>query len=206
MMKPKLILLLIMLTGLPCFAGDEKDQYLRENRLIEAELGLARKPDIYFVFDLGTHTAHIKARGIRLKEMPVHKARRWGTPLMGTVYHLVKKSALWEPDREMIKPGENKEKDTFEIDALELSDMPSRYTLVFDGGMEIQVRPSTEGIASGASNIFYGLARFLVRPFPMLWHYIKGEPYTVIDMTMDGNDARAVYWSLAEGAGVIIWE
>jgi len=100
----------------------------------------------------------------------------------------------------MIKPGESKEKDNFKIEALELADMPSRYTLVFDGGVRIWIRPATEGIVSGIGNIFDTSMRFFIRPISMLWYALRGKPYSAIDMVLDKNDARAVYWSFSEGS------
>jgi len=205
MMRLPIILLLMALIAGPAFAGDGEERYIRENRLLEEELALARKPDIYFVFNLKEKMAYIKARGIPLRELQMTGFHCWGSPVAGAVYRLKKKSTLFKPDRETIKPGESKGKDNFKIEALELADMPSRYTLVLDGGVQILIRPSTEGIVSGAGNIFHALLRFFSRPLSMLWHASRGKPYTAIDVALDKNDARAVYWSLSEGSGAIIY-
>lgn len=205
MMRLQLILLFITLIVGPASAGDDKERYIRENRLLEEELALARKPDIYFVFNLKEKMASIKARGIPLRELQINDFHCWGSPVSGNVYRLIKKSTFFKPGREMIKPGESKEKDNFKIEALELADMPSRYTLVLDGGVRILIRPSTAGIVSGIGNLFYTSMRFLIRPIAMLWHALRGTPYTAIDIVLDKNDARAVYWSLSEGSGAIIY-
>ncbi len=193
------------LMAVPASAGDDKARYIRENRLLEEELALSRKPDIYFVFNLNEKMAYINARGIHLRELPMKDFHCWGTPVSGKVYRLRKKSAFVKPGREMIKPGESKAKDNFKIEALELADMPSRYTLVLDGGAKIWVKPSTDGIVSGIGNIFHTSVQCVIRPIAMLWHALRGKPYTAIDMVLDKNDARAVYWSLSEGAGAIIY-
>ena len=205
MMRLQLILLFIALIVVPASAGDDKERYIRENRLLEEELALARKPDIYFVFNLKEKMAYIKARGIHLRELQINDFHCWGSPVSGNGYRLRKKSTFFKPGREMIKPGESKEKDNFKIEALELADMPSRYTLVFDGGVRILIRPSTEGIVSGIGNIFYTSMRFFIRPISMLWYALRGKPYSAIDMVLDKNDAKAVYWSLSEGSGAIIY-
>jgi hypothetical protein len=83
--------------------------------------------------------------------------------------------------------------------------MPSRYTLVLDGGLTIFIRPETEGIVSGICNYFYSSKRFLMRPIAMLWNALWGKPYTAIDIVLDKNDARAVYWSISEGSGAIVY-
>ena len=189
----------------PASAGDDEERYVRENRLLEEELTLTRKPDIYLVFNLNEKMAYIKAGGIHLRELQMNDVHCWGSPVSGIVYHLSEKSSFFKPGREMITPGESKEKDNFKIEALELADMPSRYTLVFDGGMKIWIRPSTEGIASGIGNIFYASMRFFIRPISMLWYTLRGKPYTAIDMVLDKNDARSIYWSLSDGSGAIIY-
>jgi hypothetical protein len=189
----------------PTSAGDNKEVFIRENRLLEAELALARKPDIYLVFHLQEKMAYIKARGIALRELPINEFHHWGNPFSGSGYRLIEKSTFFKPDRETIKPGEKKEKDNFKIEALELADMPSRYTLVLDGGVKISIRPPTEGFVSGIGNIGYTAVTFVIRPIYMLWYAFKGKPYTVIDMVLDKNDARAVYWSFSEGSGAVIY-
>ena len=205
MMRLQIILLFISLIAGPASAGDDKEIYIRENRLLEEELTLARKTDIYFVFNLKEKMAYIKARGIHLRELQINDFHCWGSPVLGSVYRLRKKSTFFKPGREMIKPGESKEKDNFKIEALELADMPSRYTLVLDGGVKIFIRPLTEGIVSGIGNLFYTSMRFLIRPIAMLWNALRGTTYTAIDIVLDKNDTRAVYWSLSEGSGAIIY-
>jgi hypothetical protein len=205
MVQLQLILLFIFLLAAPASAGDDPRRYIRENRLLQEELVLARKGGIYFVFNLNEKIAHIKARGIPLKELRMIDVRCWGSPVAGSAYRLIGKSAFFKPDRETIKPGEGKKNDRFEIEALELADMPSRYTLVFDGGMKIWIGPTTEGIATGMGNVFHAAMRLFIRPISTLWHALRRKPYTAIDIALDQNDARAIYWSLPEGASAIIY-
>ena len=205
MMHLHLILFLIALIAGPAFASDNREMYIRENRLLEQELALVRKSDIYFVFNLQEKTAYIKARGIPLRELPISDFHSWGSPVSGNGYRLIKKSTFFKPDRETIKPGESKDKDNFKSEALELPDMPSRYTLVLDSGVKISIRPPTEGIFSGIGNLLYTSLRFIIRPISMLWYSLRGKPYTVIDMVLDKNDARALYWSFSEGSAAIIY-
>jgi hypothetical protein len=205
MIRLQIIFFVIALIAGPASADDDKERYVRENRLFEEELTLANKPDIYFVFNLNEKMAYIKARGIQLRELQMNDLHCWGSPVSGIVYHLSKKNSFFKPGREMITPGESKDKDNFKIEALELADMPSRYTLVFDGGMQIWIRSSTEGIASRIGNIFYTAMSFFIRPISMLWYMLKGKPYSAFDMVLDKNDARAIYWSLSEGSCAIIY-
>ncbi|PJC73783.1 MAG: hypothetical protein CO013_06045, partial [Syntrophobacterales bacterium CG_4_8_14_3_um_filter_58_8] len=77
MMRLQLILLFMALIAGPASAGDDKERYIRENRLLEEELVLARKPDIYFVFNLKEKMASIKARGIPLRELQINDFHCW---------------------------------------------------------------------------------------------------------------------------------
>jgi len=205
MMRLKLILLFIALIAVPSYAGDDEARYVRENRLLEEELALARRPDIYFVCNPKEKMAYIKARGIPLRELQMNDFHCWGSPVSGIVYHLSKKSSFFKPDRDMITPGESKEKDNFKIEALELADMPSRYTLVLENGIVIYVKPSSEGIVSGITNVSYSSVILLTRPVLILWNMLKGNPYTAIDIVLSENDARAIYWSLTEKSNTIIY-
>ncbi|MBU1713335.1 MAG: hypothetical protein KKD47_09555 [Proteobacteria bacterium] len=200
----RLIFFFIALIAGPAFAGDDKGIYIRESRLLEEELKLSRKPDIYFVFNLKEKIVYVKARGISLKELQIKHFKCWGSPVSVNAYRVREKSALIEPEREMIKPGESKKNEKYKVDAFELADMPSSYTVVLDGGVAIFIKPSTEGIVSGISNASYSSVRFVTRPILMLWNVLKGTPYTAIDIVLDKNDARAFYWSLSEKSKAII--
>lgn len=194
----------IALIAGPAFAGDDKEIYIRESRLLEEELKLSRKPDIYFVLNLKGKMVYIKARGILLKELQIRDFNCWGSPVSVNAYRVREKSTFIEPEREMIKPGEIKKNDKYKVDAFELTDMPSRYTVVLDGGVAIFIKPLTEGIVSGISNVSYSSVRFFTRPILMLWNVLKGKPYTAIDIVLDKNDARAFYWSLSEKSTAIV--
>lgn len=200
----RLIFFLIALIPGAAFAGDDKEIYIRESQLLEEELKLSRKPDIYFVFNLKEKMVYIKSRGILLKELQIKDFNFWGSPVSGSAYRVREKSTFIEPEREMIKPGEIKKNEKYKVDAFEVTDMPSRYTVVLDGGIAIYIKPLTEGIFSGISNFSYSSVRFLTRPIIILWNVLKGKPYTAIDIVLDKNDAMAFYWTLSENSNAIL--
>jgi len=200
----RLIFFFIALIAGPAFAGDDKEIYIRESRLLEEELKLSRKPDIYFIFNLKGKMVYIKSRGISLKELPIKDFNFWGSPVSVSAYRVREKSTFIEPEREMIKPGESKKNEKYKVDAFEVTDMPSRYTVILDGGIAIYIKPLTEGIFSGISNFSFSSVRFLTRPILMLWNVLKGKPYTAIDIVLDKNDAMAFYWSLSENSNAIV--
>lgn len=147
---------------------------------------------------------YIKSRGISLKELPIKDFNFWGSPVSVSAYRVREKSTFIEPEREMIKPGESKKNEKYKVDAFEVTDMPSRYTVILDGGIAIYIKPLTEGIFSGISNFSFSSVRFLTRPILMLWNVLKGKPYTAIDIVLDKNDAMAFYWSLSENSNAIV--
>ncbi|MDD5722252.1 MAG: hypothetical protein PHY29_00785 [Syntrophales bacterium] len=202
-MRLKFILLFIFLITNSAYAGDDKKLYAIENRFLEEELVLASKTDTYFVFNLREKMASINSRGIHLREIKIQNSHYWGSPVSGNAYRLRKKSASIEPNRETITPGEKK--DEFKLDALELTDMPSRYTLFFDSGPTILIRPQAKGITSAIYNFFYSSKTFLTRPIRILWSALRSEPYTAIDVVLDEDDARALYWSISEGSSAIVY-
>ncbi len=206
MMRLGLIFFLILLNAGPAPAGgNDKERYIRENRLLEEELKLARKQDIYLVFNLREKTVSLKARGLQLRKLPLKDFQYWGSPLGVKAYHLKRKSTLFEPGREVVSPGKTKNTDNFEIEALELADMPSKYAFVLDGGVRISIRPQAAGILLGIRNLLSWPIKFLTRPAAMFWNALRKKPYTAIDIVLDKNDAQTLYWSLADGSGVIVY-
>ncbi len=204
-MKWWVIFFFIAFIAGPASAGDDKERYIRENRLLEEELKLARRHDIYLALNLKEKTASIKLRGIQLKKLQINEFHYWGNPISEKAYRLRKKSAFIDPGREMMTPGENREKENFTLDALELADMPSRFTMILDSGLTISVRPVTDGIFLEIGNFFSSSIRFSESLMAILWNILRGKPYTAIDVVLDKNSARSLYWSLAEGSSVIIY-
>lgn len=198
------LIFFITLIAVPAFADDDKETHIRESRLLEEELKLSRKPDIYFVLNLKEKSVYIKARGISLKDLRIQNLNCWGTPLPVNAYKVIKKSAFNEPERELIKPGESKINEKYQVDAYELSDMPTNYTILVEGGIEINIKPITKGFISAVGNTSYSALRSLTRPMMILLNMFKGNPYTSIDIVLGENDARAIYWSLSEKSAVII--
>jgi hypothetical protein len=184
--------------------ADNKEKLAIENKLIERELSLAKKSNLYFVFDLKEKTIRIKAQGVILREFPIHDVRVWGSSLPGDSLVLKKKSTFVKPRRKSIKPAEKEETDNFEIHALELEDMPSRYTLVLDKRVYISVKPH-KGLLSKTGNAASSLKNAIVRPFMAYLYAVRGKPYTTIDIFLEKGDAKALYWSFQEGTESVLY-
>jgi len=185
--------------------------------LLLSELTLAKKPIIYFIFDLENREVFLKSRGTVLKRMRIDDIKFWGAPVNPGSQTMIRKSALFkEPKRVNIDPdkaGEEEETKTagqtpgtFEIDALELKDMPTVYHLEFSKGLFISVRPKASGIVSGLYELANYAAWYMSRPLLTVWYSIQGRPYTSIYLTLSEEDARSIYWSLEENSVNIIYQ
>ena len=187
-------------------AAGLKDKIL----LLESELELAKKPHIYFIFNLKNGGIFLKSRGVMLKEMKIEDIKFWGRPLDTKPRTLLKKSSLFEPKREKIEPEKSQEKETtdtssFEVKALELKDMPTSYRLVFHESIFISIRPKATGIISKLYNTCRYVSWSLSRPILTVWNSIRGKPFTAIYLTVNEEDARSIYWSLTENSESIIY-
>jgi len=198
-----IILIATLFIALHAYA-DDRGKLAIENKLIERELSLAKKSNLYFVFDLKEKTIRIKAQGVILREFPIHDVRVWGSSLPGDSLVLKKKSTFVKPRRKSIKPAEHEETENFEIHALEFDDMPSRYTLVLDKRVCISVKPH-KGLLSKTGNAASSLKNAIVRPFMAFWYAVRGQPYTAIDIFLEKRDAKALYWSFQEGTESVLY-
>jgi hypothetical protein len=188
-----------------------------EERLLQSEVTLARKTQIYFVLDLKEKKIYFKARGIVLRDLDIKKVKFWGRRENMELSTMTGKAAFSEPRREEILP-ENAKKDekvspatppktpaTVDIKALELEDMPSSYSLKFDDGLVISVKPDNKGLITGLYSIAYSLNWYILKPIVTVWYAIQNRPYGALNLVMDENDARSLYWSIHEGSRVLIY-
>ncbi|MBU3915960.1 hypothetical protein KKA14_10535 [bacterium] len=176
----------------------------KENAFLKAELILASKPAIYLLLNLSNNTIQLKAKGIVLRELPITHSNFWGDPLPIKPLGLIQKSSFVKPKRIVIKPGETSKPDTFQIEALELEDMPLRYSLNLADNIILNIKPQTDGFFSTIGYAISWLATSLARPFPTLFNKALGKSLTEIDLRLTGQNAQALYWAFAEGMETII--
>jgi hypothetical protein len=204
-MRIKILLLISILTLFPFQTfGESRTTLAKENQLLREEWSLAQKSNLYVVFHLKEKTIQIKAKGVSLQEFPIHHIDLWGNNVPDKALALAKKSALVKPSRKTVRPGDMKESEDFTLDVLELDDMPIRYTLVLDNRVFISIRPS-EGVTSKFGNTLLSLEDFLVRPAVTFWYAVRGKQYTALDLGLEKQDAKALYWSFTEGAKCIVY-
>ncbi len=194
-----------------------------ENRLLQAELALAMKPDIYFIVDLDANKVYFKARGIALKEIAILGKRFWGrTPeieareLIGKSVPIVRKREEISSDDEPV-PGATTQPpvlknaapapnaSAFEVNALELRDMPASYSIKFEKGISLVVRPEPVGAGQKALSLARKAGWYAYMPVLTLWKTVKKEPVRVVQITLNAKDAQALYWALHDGNSVIFY-
>lgn len=195
----------------------------QERLFLQSELTLAQKKDIYFVLHLKDNKIYFKARGIVLRNLEIKKLRFWGRPEKVKLYTLAGKAASAEPRREavVIENAERAENaptpvpaqpaaspatpGTVDVKALEMEDMPSSFRLILDDGLVISVKSDKEGTLSGLYSIAHSLNWYISQPLLTVWYAIKSRPYGALNLVLNEKDAKALYWSIYEGNGVLIY-
>lgn len=202
-----LLCLCVALSAASNVSADELLDLRTENRFLQSELPLAQKANVYFIFNLKDKKVYMKTRGVTLRELSIVKVKAWNLRIPVKPQVLLKRSTLFKPRREDIKPQEKEtgSSDKFEIDALELDDMPSRFNLVLDNGVVITVRPTPRGVLSHLENMGNSLFWHLSRPLLTVWGFLGKKPYSSLYLSMEKTDAQSLYWSFSEGSQCIIY-
>jgi hypothetical protein len=197
-------LLFILLASGEALSG-EKGSLTYENRLLETELRIAQAPQIYSIIDLKNKKIFLKARGVLLRELSIETFRVWGNLPAVKAGTLTRKSALFAPKRAQVNPKTGEDEADTSAETLELKDMPTNYTLVLDGNISISVRPKPTHLLSSLWSIRYPVQWYLTRPVLTVWHAMRRQPFTSIEVVLDAGDARSVYWSFLEGMKAIVF-
>ncbi len=200
-------LLLFIVIGLSGGGLAQEKDPLIQNRLAKEELQLARTPSLYFIIYLKSKTIALKSRGMPLREWKIDSLHRWGDPPPPEAMTLQKKSTLFPPKRTKIKPAASEEEAAaFEPDALELKDMPSRFTVFLSDGMQIYVRARARGFLPRLGSIGHFFAWYVWAPMTNLYSAIRKKPQAALDIVLAENeDSRALYWAFHDGLKGLIY-
>lgn len=219
-MRPLLTILLALLLCAPA-AADESAALAQTNRLLQAELELAKSEQLYFLVDLPAYRILFRASGATLAELPILSLRSWGRPADGIAYALAKKTARQEPVREQVQippaPGkdptkpvepviEAKKPPAPALQALEITDMPTDYVLQLDDGTLLTVHAELEN-AGFLTRLRWQAVRFswyLTRPLISVWHRLHGNSYNEMLLILPERETRMLYWSFQEGARCLV--
>jgi hypothetical protein len=186
--------------------GVDQTTYL-QNRLAQEEIVLAKTPSLYFIVYLKSKVIALRSQGMTLQEWKLQSIHAWGeAPPLGALT-LEKKSALFPPKRAKIKPAAKEEEAAaFELEALELKDMPSRFTLFLSGGIRLSIRPMARGIFPRLGNFGHVLAWNLWVPLRNLSFRLRRKPFAALDIKLEKKeDGQAVYWALPDGVKGLIF-
>lgn len=190
---------------------------------LASEYTLAKDPNFYFVFDVAGRKLELRVRGMVLRTWPLGSIRFWGRPDLAGSVELVKKTTLKAPERIVIKPGEEEapvklpqpeakpgavkpapaapaSAADFDLEALELRDMPERFSLDFDNGLHVTVK-SREAASGGLFKRLAGAWRWYVAlPLENLFGSRGGRAVSELELTFENSkDARSIYWHFFDG-------
>lgn len=107
---------------------------IEANRLLEEELKLAARPQIYLVLDLAGRVIQVKSRGIELQRLLISEWRQVGEGSLAGVFRLRARPAVTRPKAAPADPTS--------VPAIEVQHMPDRYDLIFDPGLVVSVGQS----------------------------------------------------------------
>ncbi len=205
-MRNKIAWIVILLSWLTAAAAaDEKTKAFEQNKLLEAELALAKTSTSYLIMDFSEKSISLKSRGIILKKWEIRKARFWGQYVPIKAFVLLKKSAWFPPKRKNIVPGKEAQGDV-DLEVLELKEMPSRYRLTFPDGIYISIRPRARKFFPFLGNIGTSIGRLTLLPLKALWFSMRKERFAEIELVMANyKEAKGLYWSFLEGQSCIIY-
>lgn len=192
-----LILASLFMAAIPAGA-DELYDLRKENRILDAEFALAKKPAIYFVFDLDRSVAQFRARGITHRELKIAKWSAWGHVPTLKALSLLRKEALVRPT---IKSGDSIADKAVKIDAeaQELKDMPVSYDLFFEDNVVMHVRGRTEGFGGRMADlwdsVYWRYSRALIT---LVDQYKKNPSHVYMYLSMNPEEAQSLYWAFQE--------
>jgi hypothetical protein len=219
-----ILLLLVVSLGdaLPAYALD--DNLTIENTLLQAEYDLSRKKQIYLYLNLEKKQFEIRSSGMTISTIAIKEIRPWG-PLPEPGLHLIAdKDRVPERVTIQIPPPGGEEVTTkpappppvdpaappvvkkFEVHATEVSDMPSNYSLILEGGGVLLIK-SFPAVTDGKRTIpqrfekpLWKVSRALRST---LLHYQK-KPFTELMLILSPEDAQRLYWALPVGSALLI--
>lgn len=222
-MRLLLTIFLTLLLWVPVASADELAELAQTNRLLQAEYELAKSQKLYFIFDLQASQILYKVSGVTVAKLPILALRSWGRPADGIAYTLIKRTARKEPEREKIAIPDGKEEEkpnpapvppkpgdppkAPEVQALEITDMPTEYTLQLDDGTLLTVRSTLSETATFKEKFQNNVDKyswFITRPLISISHHRQGTEYNEMLLTLPEREARMLYWSFQEGGRCLV--
>ncbi len=191
--------------------SEEPRQLFWQNKVLEAEVPLAKSDAVYFVVDVGEGRVLFKARGVVIREWKIaaFKGRPPAWPVLAT--SLLKKEAQTTPKRKLIDPKNPKtaeEIGSYELDTLESKDMPAEYILTFENEIKINVVSGNEKLIPFLAHWKPSLDKAIYEQARGLWWMAFRPKARMFKAKFDDPaDAKTLCWSLSAGMkGLIIFK
>jgi hypothetical protein len=198
-------------------AGADKAALSKKQDALNGEYVLAKEANFYFVFDVLGRKLELRVRGMVLRSWRLQSTRFWGRPDFTGAVELIKKSTLKAPERIVIKPGDSEEaalapaakpappnptatSADYDLEALELRDMPKRFSLDFDNGLHVTVKAKS-GDSTGIGSALKDSWRwYIALPLRNLFSARQGKGLSELELVFeDEKDAQAIYWHFFDG-------
>ena len=207
-------------------AGADKTDLGKKQKALNSEYSLAKDSSFYFVLDVLGRKLELRARGMVLRSWPFQSMRFWGRPEFSGNVELARKTALKAPERIVIKPGGDDEKveavpaheakptgtgaaaanaAEFDLEALELKDMPKKFGFDFDNGLHILIRTKKAAAGGLLGWVREGWHWYVDLPLRNLFGRHTGTGLSELELTFDNDkDAQSIYWHFFDGIKGII--
>jgi hypothetical protein len=206
-------------------AAVDRTALAKKQAALATEYSLAKEAHFYFVLDVLGRKLELRVRGMVLRSWPLQGMMFWGSPGFAGTVELVKKTTLKAPERIVIKPGDTEEVEPapaapakpeakgmttpnpaeYDLEALELRDMPKMFSLDFDNGLHISIRAKDAGAQSLSRRLRETLRWYVQLPLRNLFGSREGKKISEIELVFEqGQDAQAIYWHFFDGIKGII--
>ncbi len=221
-MKKSLIIGLLLAAGLVGTgraAGIDRVALAKKQDTLTAEYGLAKDAKFYFVFDVLGRKIELRVRGMVLRTWPIESMRFWGRPEFSGTVELVKKTTLKAPARIVIKPGESElvapapgakpaepgSTADYDLEALELRDMPKRFGLDLSNGLHITVIAKAGGRPGLGARLKEAWRWYVSLPLRNLLGPKDDRGLAELELVFaDEKDPQSIYWHMFDGIKGII--
>lgn len=203
-------------------AAADRTALAKTQAVLNAEYGLAKDAKFYFVFDVLGRKLELRVRGMVLRTWPIESMRFWGRPDFAGTVELAKKTTLKAPERIVIKPGDSEvitpapaakpaaagaasTSADYDLEALELRDMPQHFSLDLSNGLHIVVKAKSGDSKGLGARLREAWRWYVGLPLRNLFGP-KGESgLSELEIVFaDGKDPQSIYWHLFDGIKGII--
>jgi hypothetical protein len=213
------LLLAAGLLGQGSAAAVDRAALAKKQDVLNAEYGLAKEAKFYFVFDVLGKKLELRVRGMVLRTWPIESMRFWGRPEFAGPAELVKKTALKAPERVVLKPGESElvapapgakpaepgSTADYDLEALELRDMPKRFSLDLSNGLHITVMAKAGGVPGLGARLRTAWRWYIALPLRNLFGRRGSKGLSELEIVFaDDKDPQSIYWHLFDGIKGII--